>query len=204
MALRRARPGTGSSVAFLRERTAVKRWPDLGQILAGLRWAVIGGVATRAYMPERATQDIDILVWAGDAAEVRARLQQAGFVHRQELAVGGATWQSPSGVSVDVIESRQAWVEEALGRLASDPQGLPVLALPYLVLMKVQTGRTQDLADAARMLGLASARDRDEARAVIRRWLPDAVEDVESLITLGELEMGESNQRRVFGKDGGS
>ena len=195
MALRRARPGTGSSGAFLQKRTAMKRWPDLGQILAGLRWAVVGAVATRAYMPERATQDVDILVRAEDAAAVRARLQQASFVHQQELAIGGATWHSPTGVGVDVIKSHEAWVGEALSQPASDPQGLPVLALPYLVLMKVQSGRTQDLADVARMLGLADAEGRDKAREVIRRWLSDAVEDVESLITLGKLEMGEAGQR---------
>ncbi len=72
----------------------------------------------------------------------------------------------------------------------ADPQGLPVLRLPYLVLMKVQAGRTQDLADAARMLGGASEEDRRATREVFRRWLPHAVDDLESLIRLGEPEMG--------------
>ena len=56
MALRRARPGAGSSDVFLRERTAIVSWPDLSEILAGLPWAVVGAVATRAYMPERTNQ----------------------------------------------------------------------------------------------------------------------------------------------------
>jgi len=38
------------------------------------------------------------------------------------------------------------------------------------------------------MLGTASEADREETRAAFRRWLPDALEDLEGLIYLGELE----------------
>ena len=170
-------------------------WPDLTEILTGLPWAVVGAVATRAYMPERATQDLDILVIASDAREIRTRLEGAGFEKVQELAIGGAAWRSPSGNLVDVIVSEEAWVPEALRDLRQDPQGLPVLARPYLVLMKVQSGRAQDLADAARMLGFASEEERQITRALFARYLPDAVEDLESLITLGRLEAGETEQQ---------
>lgn len=190
IALRRARPGTGSADAFLRERKAMTTWPDLTQVLGGLPWAVVGAVAVRAYMPERATQDLDILVVAEDAAEVRARLAAAGYRQVQALSIGGMTWRSPEGILVDVIESDLPWVPEALRSCGRDPQGLPVLTLPDLVLMKVQAGRTQDLADAARMLGLAPEGVREATREVFRHWLPDALEDLESLITLGRLEMG--------------
>jgi len=165
-------------------------WPDLTDLLGGLAWAVVGAVATRAYMPERATQDLDVLVAAEDAAEVRARLGAAGYSQVQALAIGGMTWQSPSGALVDIIESRSAWAPEALRSRGRDPQGLPILTLPYLALMKVEAGRTQDLADAARMLGLASEVVREATREIFRCWLPDALEDLENLITLGELEMG--------------
>lgn len=165
-------------------------WPDLTELLAGLPWAVVGAVATRAYMPERATQDLDVLVAAEHAAEARARLQAGGYSQVQELSIGGMTWRSPTGALVDVIESPLAWVAEALRSRSHDPQGLPILTLPYLVLTKVQAGRAQDLADAARMLGLASDALRQATRDLFRRWLPDALEDLESLITLGQLEIG--------------
>ncbi|HEX9870313.1 MAG TPA: hypothetical protein VGC99_17305 [Candidatus Tectomicrobia bacterium] len=71
-----------------------------------------------------------------------------------------------------------------------DGQGLPVLDLPYLLLMKVQAGRTQDLADAAGMLGAAPEPRHQETRDIFRRWLPEALEDLESPIALGRLEMG--------------
>ena len=190
MARRRAQPGTGSSRVFLEHRTAVARWPDLTPPLAGIPWAVVGAVATRAYMPERATQDLDILVAAADRGEVRARLHRASFLPVQDLAIGGMTWRSPSGALVDVIESQAAWVVDALRSPGQDPQGLPVLDLPYLVLMKVEAGRAQDLADAARMLGGAPEARHQETRDIFRRWLPEALEDLESLIALGKLEMG--------------
>jgi hypothetical protein len=142
-------------------------------------------------MPERSTQDLDILVAAEAAPEVRVRLERAQFLKVQELAIGGATWRSPSGHLVDMIEWRKAWVPEALQHVRRDPQGLPVLALPYLVLMKVESGRAQDLADAARMLGLAPEELRQETRSVFQRHAADALEDLESLITLGKLEVGE-------------
>jgi hypothetical protein len=56
--------------------------------------------------------------------------------------------------------------------------------------MKVESGRAQDLADAARMLGLASEDLREQARVVFRRHAPEALEDLETLITLGKREMG--------------
>lgn len=82
-------------------------WPDLKGILAGLRWAVVGAVATRAYMPERSTRDLDILVAAEVAQEVRARLERAQFQRVQELAIGGATWRSPDPGLVRWIETSQ-------------------------------------------------------------------------------------------------
>lgn len=169
----------------------MRRWPDLTRILEGIRWAVVGAVGSRLYMPERATADLDVVVAWEDAGEVHRRLVEAGFRPGPALAVGGRSYTSPEGVPVDVIASEAPWIQDALAQVRTDPQGLPVLALPYLVLMKVHAGRTQDLADVARMLGGASEEARQATRELFRRWLPDAVEDLESLIQLGELELGE-------------
>jgi len=65
MALRRQLPGTGSAPSFLRERSAIHSWPNLRELLDGLRWAVAGGVATRAFMPERMTEDLESLIFLG-------------------------------------------------------------------------------------------------------------------------------------------
>jgi hypothetical protein len=188
IARRRAHPGSGSAFFFLEQRMATNRWPDLTSVLEDIPWAVVGGVATRAYMPERATQDIDILIAQKDTEKTHACLRSAGFVYLQDLSIGGTVWRAPDGILLDLIESPEPWIKEALSQPGRDPQGLPVLSLPYLVLMKVQSGRTQDLADVTRMLGLASDEQRQATREVFSRWQPDAVEDLESMIILGELE----------------
>ena len=79
MLKRRARPGTGSGVEFLQRRTAMNPWPDLRPILKGIDWVIIGDVATRAYMPERMTKDLDIFVHESDGESAIAKLKQAGY-----------------------------------------------------------------------------------------------------------------------------
>ncbi|MFH1141749.1 MAG: hypothetical protein V1724_08855 [Chloroflexota bacterium] len=191
LALKRQRPGTGSAPTTLKERTAVMQYPDLSRALTGIPWAIVGGVATRLYMPERATLDLDVAVLASDAAEARMRLQDAGYRYVGDLSIGGSTWGSPSGQEVDVLELTTPWASDALAQAQSncDPQGLPVLPLPYLVLMKLQAGRIQDLGDVARMLGQADEDTLAQVRQLFRRYAPGDIEDMESLITLGKLEL---------------
>lgn len=57
------------------------------------------------------------------------------------------------------------------------------------MLLKFQAGRVQDLADITRMLGQAEGTALTSVRAAFDRWLPEAREDLESLIVLGRLEM---------------
>jgi hypothetical protein len=191
MARRRQQPGAGSSRDFLRSRTARMQYPNLRAVLADLDWATVGAAAARLYMPERATDDLDIIIHASDAAESRERLAQAGFSYLGPLSIGGGQWQSAEGFPVDVIESAEAWVKQALTEARSnpDPQGMLVLPLPYLILMKYRASRLQDIADVGRMLGQATDDQMAAIRSVFARWEPGGLEDLESLVTLGRLEM---------------
>lgn len=186
---RRIRPGTGSSLEFLRRRTAMNPWPDLRPVLQGIPWVVIGAVATRAYMPERATKDLDILVRREDGDEARKRLEAAGYTFVTHLAVPGFLLHSPEGVEVDVVLGDYPWLDEALAHPRRDPAGFPVLDLPYLVLMKMESSRAQDLADLSRMLGLASEEELASVRAVVACYAPTEMDDLESLIYLGRFEV---------------
>ena len=161
---------------------------DLSGVLRNIPWAVVGGVATRTYMPERATLDLDILIHGRDSQRVASALKDSGFEHQNKLLIGGWTWKSHDGRMLDVVENDEAWVDEALLSLVTDPQGLPVLRLPYLILMKFRASRTQDLADISRMLGEADEAEIGKVRSVIVRFLSDALDDLESLIQLGKLE----------------
>ena len=189
ISLRRIRPGAGSAPEFLRRRTAMISWPDLRSILQDIPWAIVGGVATRAYMPERTTKDLDVLIRQDDGDEARERLAAAGYEYITSLTIPGFLVRSPEGVEIDVILGDYPWLEEALAQPRQDPAGLPVLDLPYLVIMKIEAFRVQDTADLSRMLGLASDEDLARVRTMVARYAPDAAEDLESLIYLGRLEM---------------
>ena len=189
LSLRRQQAGTGSAPQFLRRRTAMISWPDLRTILKGLRWTTVGAVATRAYMPERMTKDLDILVHYQDGDEALARLQKAGFQTASELSIAGYLLNAPDGTEIDLLLIPFAWLDEAFQQHQQDAAKYPVLDLPYLVLMKMEAARVQDTADLSKMLGLTSHEDLARIREVVARYLPEAAEDLESLIYLGRLEM---------------
>lgn len=182
IARKHQRPGSGSTQEFLRGRTTYVNFPDLRPTLEGALWAIVGAAATRLYMPERLTHDLDILILSAQEGEVRRRLEQAGFT---------PTGRSPTGFPLDVIAFNEPWCKPALTEAQSnrDPKGAPVLPLPYLALMKFRASRAQDLADITRMLGQAPPETLAAVRAVFQRWLPDETEDLESLVFIGQREM---------------
>jgi len=163
-------------------------WPDLRPILKGIAWVIVGGVATRAYMPERMTKDLDILVHQNDKDVVLSRLQKAGYQMLERLAIPGYSLRSPEGVEVDVLFGNDAWLRDALNQPMHDAAGYPVISLPYLILLKMGAQRTRDWADVSRMLGLASDADLDKVRAAVARFTPNDSEDLESLIFIGKQE----------------
>ena len=168
-------------------------WPDLRPVLTGIPWAVVGGVATRAYMPERATKDLDILVRLQDEVEVQARLVGAGYKIVSRLAVPGFLVRAPDGAEVDVILGSYPWLAEALKHVRHDPAGYPVLDLPYLVITKLAASHLQDIGDLSRMLGLATDSNLDRVRQAVARYAPDDLADLESLIYLGRFEMQDNS-----------
>jgi len=189
MCLRRQKPGSGSAIEFLRRRTAVNSWLDLRDILKGIKWLIVGGVATRAYMPERMTKDIDVLVHHFDGEETIERLTKAGYKIVSKLAVPGYLLRSPEEVELDVIFGNYPWLKQALENPEYDMANYPVLSLPYLVLMKINASRSQDWTDVSRMLGLATEDQLNRVREVIRQYSPEDMDDLESLIVMGQLEM---------------
>lgn len=193
MLMRRVRPGTGSSHEFIQRRTAMNPWPDLRLILTGIDWVIVGGVATRSYMPERMTKDLDILIRERDSEEVIARLAEAGYQVSARLAIPGVLMVSPEGVEVDILFGKYSWLENALKDVTRDAAGYPTIGLPYLILLKMEAQRAQDWADVSRMLGWASDAEVDAVRAVFQRYAPEDVEDLESLVYIGRQERGISS-----------
>src|SRR5689334_8801580 len=94
LARKRQRPGSGSGRDYLCRRTTHMEFPDLTPVLGAILWCAVGAAATRLYMPERTTDDLDILVHFDDAQAVMERLKGGGYIHQGGLSIGGSRWTS--------------------------------------------------------------------------------------------------------------
>ena len=189
LVLKYVKKGSGSSIEFLNKRTWNDPVTNLNNIIKQAPFVVVGGVATRLYMPERMTLDLDILVKVEDAKLVSQDLEKANGKKIGNLSIAGTQWQLNDGTSLDVLEFEGDWVTEAITSPNYSPDGLPVISLPYLILMKLMAGRSQDIADISRMLGVAEDLQLEQVKKVINQYLPNAIEDLESLTILGKLEL---------------
>jgi len=97
----------------------------------------VGGVATRLYMPERMTLDLGILINAEDAALIYQDLEKSQAKKVGNLSVSGSQWQLADNSSLDVLEGEDKWVKAAVLNPNYAPDGLPIIDLSYLVLMKL-------------------------------------------------------------------
>lgn len=198
IARRRGSRGAGSDLTFLMALARRALPMDLHTLFGDIPYAVVGGIATRSYMPERMTKDVDILVPSEHFAPAQERLAAAGWAQGQALAffgsvlaLKGQAWHN-DGEELDLMTADTDWAEEAIASAAPDASKTRTVGLPYLVLMKLDAGRTQDTSDIARMLGLAEEATLALTRSVTRRFMPDAhiLEDLESLIEIGRWEIG--------------
>jgi hypothetical protein len=187
---KRVKPGSGSGSVFVHQRTWSYPVNNLNLIIKQAPFVVVGGVATRLYMPERMTLDLDILINTEDAELIYQDLEKAAGKKVGNLSIPGSQWQLADNTSLDVLEGEDEWVKEAVLNPNYAPDGLPIIDLPYLVLMKLAASRTQDLADVSRMLGLADESTLTKIKSVVHAYLSTAMEDLESLILLGKLEIG--------------
>jgi hypothetical protein len=155
-------------------------------------WVLIGGLALRAFMPERLTQDIDILIAREDEALARRRLSAAGYRVTGELSIGGFSVEHHQAAPpIDVLVTDEAWLRAAVRRPVLDPAGLPVLPRPELIVMKLLAARARDLGDVQGLLRTITPDEVRQVQALLGRLDPAAVEDFESLRALARLEFSD-------------
>jgi hypothetical protein len=188
LAKKRVKAGSGSSIEFLNQRTWRFAVTNIRQLIPSIPFVVVGGVATRLYMPERMTLDLNIVIAANQAERAYQHLQNAGALKVSNLSILSSQWELPDGTSLDVLEVDEPWIDAALHSPNYAPDGLPIIDLPYLILMKLNASRSQDLADISRMLGCATEPQLQQVKVIVQQYLPTAVEDLESLVMLGKLE----------------
>ncbi len=190
IARQRACPGTGSFLPGLREESAPYGQPLSLPDLHGIQYLIVGGHAVARYMPPRMTADTDILVLMADLPEAERTLTVAGATRLGALAIGGSSWRLAAGGRLYLFALDRPWIRAAIKNAVRDEEGRPFAGLPYLVLMKLEASRLQDLADISRMLGCASAEQVEEARAAVSRYRSRDLPDLESMLALGRLEHG--------------
>ena len=188
IARRRQRPGSGSIPGGPEPLSFTMDF----RTLLSVPFTIIGGQATKAYMPPRNTLDWDLLVHADNLAQARSDLERAGAHSFAALTIPGFSCRLATGDALDVIASDAPWLATALARPNHDQSGQPILALPFLVLMKLTSARVQDLADVSRMLACAAPAAVADCRTTIAAHLPDALDDLQSLLDLGRLERSPS------------
>ncbi len=189
--LKRAKAGTGSQACCAGEKKMSVSIYNLKSVFVKTPFVITGGMATRLYMRERMTLDTDIMVLTEDAEDAETELRKAGCVRKGILSIGGGTWTLPDQTELDMIVSKGRWAKEAIERFRTGPDGQPYIDLPYLVLMKLRSGRAQDIADISRMMGNAEEASVEKTKQIVGRHFPEDLEDLESLIYLGKLEMSE-------------
>lgn len=195
--LRRQRAGTGSNFPFLMTLPLRRIVSESLDAILGVPYAVIGGVATRLYVPERMTLDIDVLVRLDDLARAAARLHERGAkaigtlaFPDSRLGLGGETWQVAGMPPLDVIAAPGAWVDDALANVRVDETGLRIAPRATLVALKLDASRGIDQGDLTRLLGTANETEIAAVRALVAQLLPEDLEDLESYVALGRLELG--------------
>ena len=165
-------------------------------LFGDIPYAVIGGVATRAYMPERTTKDVDFLISHESYERACELVKRAGWTRTKQLlfpntglGLYGSAW-TDGAQEIDLIASDQPWAAEALTVDARDQTGLKVIALPYLTLMKLDSARGVDQGDLTRMLGTATNEDLERIVRIVARYSgdPHAADDVRQYAALGRME----------------
>ncbi|MDI6813242.1 MAG: hypothetical protein QMC95_14130 [Desulfitobacteriaceae bacterium] len=168
-------------------RHSLQDWAILIDKLRPLGYAVAGGLAVGVYSPERATQDLDLVMVA--RSQMEERLHELGYTQVNKLTIGGSTWRLPDGREIDVIDiSDRPWAEKALQEaLTTTFHGFPILPLPYLVLMKLEASRIQDIADIGKMLKYADSDLRQHVRSFVTSYKPQDLEDYDQIVLLSDL-----------------
>ncbi len=131
---------------------------------AGLPHVLIGGIAVCLYGYQRKTVGVDLLVRAEDAASVKRSLQQEGF----DWDPKEREFRGLGNVPIHVLVSRESASDDRsfdvrlpdpeVEGVATTIEGLPVIALPRLIELKIACGlgnmrRThRDFADVVELI----------------------------------------------------
>lgn len=151
--------------------------------IIGARFVVVSAVA-------EGSGRLEVLIAAEDQGWVEAELEANGATRTGPLLHGGSTFELRDGLVIDLIGLDAPWLSQALECPQAAPNGLPLIGLPYLVLFRLESSRSDDSRELERLLGAASEPQLGRIRDAVAAFMPDASGDLESLIVLGRLARG--------------
>ena len=153
-----------------------------------LPYVIVGGMAAAYYQPARFTEDIDLMLLAEISTVVEQALSQAGWTQLGIISFGGSSWQSPNGELIDLLHAPdQSWVSAALDFPIKTPEGLPVIDLPYLLILKLSATRAVDISDIVGMLQQANEIEKQRIRQIIAAHRLDLLEDFDQFAAIAQL-----------------
>jgi hypothetical protein len=144
--------------------------------------AIIGGHAVTFHGRPRMTDDIDVLVFSHDVqtAVTQLQLQQVS-----SLRTGDCSGVTPDGLRIDLVSPpNQPWIGAAISQAVTTPHG-PMISAPYLVITKLWDSRgSQDETDVLGVLKKMTDADLNVTRELIKLYLPNDADDLETLIAM--------------------
>ena len=153
-----------------------------------LRYVIVSGIASAHYQPARFTEDIDLMILAAESATVEQALFQAGWSQLGVISFGGSSWQSANGELIDLLHApNQSWVAIALDSPIKTSEGLQIIDLPYLLILKLSATRAVDISDIVGMLQHASDDEKQRIRQVIETHRSDLLEDFNQFCAIAQL-----------------
>lgn len=144
-------------------------------------YAIIGGFALVHHGYNRTTSDVDILVNPSDLEKAKNSLD---FKSMSPITIGGVSLELKDGTAVDLLAPQQKWVSNAIKSAIITPMG-KVVSAPYLILMKLWASRGgKEDVDMLQVLKKMKPEDVSKTKLLVKKYLPNEVEDLESLIMM--------------------
>lgn len=143
----------------------------------GVPHVLVGGIAVGAYARNRTTEDVDVLIRREDVAKL-PKGEALGLIEGFSVKV--------DGLPVDFIVATKPYLKQAVGN-PTVIDGIPLLSPEALVAMKLQAGRTKDMADVVEILKSGKV-DVQKARDFLKKSCKDCLEDFDAYSQIAALE----------------